>query len=99
MILPKSSPNQSLLGAALLMRRSTIREGKPFPLGATWDGLGVNFALFSAHATKVELCIFDHAGEEEIERFDLPEYTDEVAWLRADRPAWYGLWISRSRTL
>ena len=76
---PKSSPNQSLLGAALLLRRTTIREGKPFPLGATWDGLGVNFALFSAHASKVELCIFcDHAGEEEIERFDLPEYTDEV---------------------
>ncbi|MET4023391.1 hypothetical protein ABIC10_008532 [Bradyrhizobium sp. S3.2.12] len=34
-----------------------------FPLGATWDGLGVNFALFSAHATKVELCLFDDAGE------------------------------------
>ena len=64
MPLPKSSPNQSLLGAALLLRRATIREGKPFPLGATWDGLGVNFALFSAHATKVELCIFDVAGEE-----------------------------------
>src|SRR4051812_17465576 len=74
----KSSPNQSLLGAAMALRRSTIREGKPFPLGATWDGLGVNFALFSAHATKVELCIFDDAGEKEIERFDLPEYTDEV---------------------
>ncbi len=42
---------------------SRIREGLPFPLGATWDGLGVNFALFSANATKVELCIFDDAGE------------------------------------
>ena len=31
-----------------------IREGLPFPLGATWDGLGVNFAIFSAHATKVD---------------------------------------------
>jgi isoamylase len=71
-------PNQSLLGAALLLRRAAIREGKPFPLGATWDGLGVNFALFSAHATRVELCIFDDSGEEEIERFDLPEFTDEV---------------------
>ncbi|MET4631491.1 hypothetical protein ABIB83_008555 [Bradyrhizobium sp. I1.8.5] len=49
-----------------------------FPLGATWDGLGVNFALFSAHATKVELCLFDDAGETEIERIELPEYTDEV---------------------
>ena len=31
----------------------------PYPLGATWDGSGVNFALFSAHAEKVELCLFD----------------------------------------
>jgi glycogen operon protein len=55
-----------------------IREGSPHPLGATWTGLGVNFALFSAHATKVELCLFDDAGETEIERIELPEYTDEV---------------------
>jgi glycogen operon protein len=57
---------------------SRIREGLPFPLGATWDGLGVNFALFSANATKVELCLFDPATEEEIERIELPEYTDEI---------------------
>jgi glycogen operon protein len=57
---------------------SRIREGLPFPLGATWDGLGVNFALFSANATKVELCIFDASGEQEIERIELPEYTDEI---------------------
>ncbi|MFF7708960.1 glycogen debranching protein GlgX [Pseudomonas sp. NPDC007930] len=57
---------------------SRIREGQPFPLGATWDGLGVNFALFSANATKVELCIFDDDGKEEIERIELPEYTDEI---------------------
>jgi isoamylase len=55
-----------------------IREGLPYPLGATWDGLGVNFALFSANATKVELCLFDDTGEREIERIALPEYTDEV---------------------
>ena len=36
-----------------------ISEGKPFPLGATWDGKGANFALFSAHATRIEVCIFD----------------------------------------
>ncbi|HJU14858.1 MAG TPA: glycogen debranching protein GlgX [Stellaceae bacterium] len=59
-------------------RRSRLREGRPFPLGATWNGLGVNFALFSAHATRVELCLFDAAGEAEIERIELPEYTDEV---------------------
>ena len=58
--------------------RSEIREGRPFPLGATWDGLGVNFALFSAHSTRVELCLFDIDGETELERIDLPEYTDEV---------------------
>ncbi|SIO58800.1 glycogen debranching protein GlgX [Paraburkholderia phenazinium] len=55
-----------------------IAEGGPFPLGATWNGVGVNFALFSAHATKVELCLFDATGNEEIERIELPEYTDEV---------------------
>ncbi|MFL9910245.1 glycogen debranching protein GlgX [Paraburkholderia sp. RL17-337-BIB-A] len=55
-----------------------IAEGTPFPLGATWNGSGVNFALFSAHATKVELCLFDETGATEIERIELPEYTDEV---------------------
>jgi len=60
------------------MRRVPVREGRPFPLGATWDGLGVNFAVFSAHATRVEVCLFDNDGNAETERFDLPEYTDEV---------------------
>jgi glycogen operon protein len=55
-----------------------IVEGQPFPLGATWTGRGVNFALFSANATKVELCLFDKNGLRELERIDLPEYTDEV---------------------
>ena len=58
--------------------RSAIREGRPFPLGATWDGLGVNVALFSANATRVELCLFDTDGKKELERVELPEYTDEV---------------------
>jgi glycogen operon protein len=57
---------------------SRLTEGRPYPLGATWDGLGVNFAIFSANATKVELCLFDAAGETEVERIELPEYTDEV---------------------
>ena len=73
----KSSPAQPS-SAPTRGARSRIREGAPYPLGATWDGLGVNFALFSAHATKVELCLFDDAGVEEIERIDLPEYTDEI---------------------
>jgi len=59
-------------------QRSRVTEGTPFPLGASWDGLGVNFALFSAHATRVELCLFDEHGETEIERIELPEYTDEI---------------------
>ncbi|MDP1865705.1 MAG: glycogen debranching protein GlgX [Bradyrhizobium sp.] len=78
----------TLAKAMQVLRRSTIREGKPFPLGATWDGLGVNFALFSANATKVELCLFDDNGETELERIELPEYTDEVwhGYLPAARP-------------
>lgn len=60
------------------MAKLRLREGKPFPLGASWDGLGVNFALFSAHAKRVQLCLFDPAGQREVERIDLPEYTDEV---------------------
>ncbi|WP_424934533.1 glycogen debranching protein GlgX [Amaricoccus macauensis] len=55
-----------------------VREGSPFPLGATWDGSGVNFALFSANATKVELCLFDANGRRETARIPLPEYTHEV---------------------
>ncbi|MDX3931849.1 MAG: glycogen debranching protein GlgX [Stenotrophomonas sp.] len=55
---------------------SRVREGRPFPQGATFDGKGTNFALFSAHATRVDLCLFDDAGNEE--RIELPEYTNEV---------------------
>ncbi|WP_313462054.1 glycogen debranching protein GlgX [Achromobacter sp.] len=55
-----------------------ITEGSPFPLGATWDGQGVNFALFSAHATRVEVCLFDPTGQHQTERIELPEFTDEV---------------------
>jgi glycogen operon protein len=57
---------------------SVVREGLPHPLGAKWDGSGTNFALFSANATKVELCIFDSAATKELERITLPEYTDEI---------------------
>jgi isoamylase len=55
-----------------------VREGTPYPRGATWDGVGVNFCLFSAHATKVEVCLFDGNGRREIERITLPEFTNEV---------------------
>jgi glycogen operon protein len=61
-----------------MIPRRRIWPGSSYPLGATWDGNGVNFALFSAHAEKVELCLFDRRGIREIERIELPEYTDEV---------------------
>ena len=47
-------------------------------LGATWDGEGTNFALFSAHAERVELCLFERNGRSEVQRITLPEYTNEV---------------------
>ena len=50
----------------------------PFPRGATWDGKGTNFALFSANATKVEVCLFAPDGETEVERIQLPEYTNQI---------------------
>ena len=53
--------------------------GSSYPLGATWDGKGVNFALFSEHATAVELCLFDSPeAEKESERIRFTEYTDHV---------------------
>jgi isoamylase len=72
----------------VIAARRRIESGLPFPLGATWYGTGVNFALFSAHAEKVELCIFDARGRRELERIELPEYTDEVwhGYLHDARP-------------
>ncbi|MGE7205690.1 glycogen debranching protein GlgX [Sphingomonas sp. NPDC019816] len=52
--------------------------GSPYPLGATFDGEGVNFAVFSANADRIELCIFDPKGKRELQRYTLPECTDEV---------------------
>ena len=55
-----------------------VWPGKPYPLGATWDGEGVNFSLFSENAEKVELCLFDAKGRREIERIDLRWQTDQI---------------------
>src|SRR5262245_14896998 len=60
----------SLLGA--------VWRGAPSPLGASWDGEGVNFALFSEHADKVELCLFDASGRNELQRIEIRERTDNV---------------------
>lgn len=56
-----------------------IWPGQPYPLGATWDGAGTNFALFSENATKVELCLFDSVrAKRESVRLTLPKQTDMV---------------------
>lgn len=59
-------------------RAFEIRAGYSHTLGANYDGEGVNFAIFSAHAERVELCLYDPSGEHEIARLELPEYTDEI---------------------
>ncbi|HMH88078.1 MAG TPA: glycogen debranching protein GlgX [Steroidobacteraceae bacterium] len=59
-----------------------IQAGSPRPLGATWNNLGVNFALSSSHATRVEVCLFDAQSDAEIARYDLPARTGDV---------WHGL--------
>jgi isoamylase len=62
------------------MRASQLRvwPGEPYPCGATWDERGVNFALFSENAEKVELCLFDARGRRELHRIPLPEYTNQI---------------------
>ena len=56
---------------------TAVWPGKPYPRGATWDGEGVNFSLFSQHAQKVELCLFDDRGRREVQRIELTEHTDQ----------------------
>ena len=58
--------------------QSIVWPGRPYPLGATWDGEGVNFAIYSEHAEKVELCLFGPSGKRETLRVTLPEQTDMV---------------------
>ncbi len=56
-----------------------VWPGRPYPLGATWDGAGVNFTLFSENATKVELCLFDAAEDKQpAHTITLPDCTDRV---------------------
>src|SRR5690606_4883998 len=58
--------------------RYPVEAGDFRRLGAHWDGEGTNFALFSAYANRVELCLYDESGQTEIGRVDLPEYTNEI---------------------
>jgi glycogen operon protein len=62
----------------LSIQTPIVWPGSPYPLGATWDGEGVNFAIFSEHAEKVELCLFDVTGRREIQRIAMREQTDQV---------------------
>jgi isoamylase len=57
---------------------TAVWPGRPYPQGATWDGEGVNFSVFSKHADKVELCLFDAKGRREVRRIAMPEQTDQV---------------------
>ncbi|MEP6730852.1 MAG: glycogen debranching protein GlgX [bacterium] len=69
-----------------------IWPGRPYPLGATWDGIGVNFALFSEHASGVELCLFREEGDtEEAAKIQMTERTDQVwhCYLPDARPGQY----------
>ena len=69
-----------------------VWPGRAYPLGATWDGQGVNFALFSENATAVELCLFEHPkARYESHRIRLPERTDQIwhGYLPEIRPGQY----------
>jgi glycogen operon protein len=56
---------------------TAVWPGRPYPRGATWDGEGVNFSIFSQHAEKVELCLFDVKGRREVQRIVLTEQSDQ----------------------
>ena len=60
------------------MGQFKTRLGKSYPLGSSFDGKGVNFALFSANAAKVELCVFNDSGSEEIERYTMDGKTNSI---------------------
>jgi glycogen operon protein len=62
----------------VIQTQPVVWPGKPYPLGASWDGEGVNFAIFSEHAEKMELCLFDEVGRRELHRINMNEQTDQV---------------------
>ena len=62
----------------VIQTQPIVWPGRPYPLGSTWDGEGVNFALFSEHAEGVELCLFDESGRRELHRVGIKEQTDQV---------------------
>ncbi len=81
----------------VIQTQPIVWPGKPYPLGAHWDGEGVNFALFSEHAERVELCIFDKNGHRELHCVNVTEQTDQVwhCYLPEARPGLiYGYRVS-----
>lgn len=62
-----------------MKRKPALWPGHSYPLGAEWDGNGINFALFSGQAERVELCLFDARGERETHRLPLPEKSNEIS--------------------
>jgi glycogen operon protein len=64
--------------AAAAERPQMLEAGQPWPMGAMHDGTGVNFAVFSVHATQVDLCLYDETGRVEVARLPLPAQTGEV---------------------
>lgn len=68
----------------------SVEQGRSYPLGATTEEMGVNFSLFSAHAEKVELCVFDESGRKELQRFTLPSCENNI-WFGCLKGAKAGL--------
>jgi glycogen operon protein len=77
---PQTSSGLLATGAIRMAEQGAIdiKAGYGSDLGATPDADGTNFALFSAYAERVELCLYDESGQHETARITLPEYTDEI---------------------
>src|SRR5215469_5324350 len=73
-----STRRRQAAGPSQVERIGAVWPGQPYPRGATWDGEGVNFSLFSVNAEKVDLCLFDPTGRYEVQRIALRERTDEI---------------------
>ena len=76
-------PTQTQTPAQGLAQWQALQPGKPWPMGAMVDTQGVNFCVFSAHATQVDLCVFDETGQVELARAPLPARSGDV---------WHGHW-------
>mgnify|MGYP002475545972 FL=1 len=73
-----------MLGTSIISKLSTeqirVWPGRSYPLGASWDGAGVNFALFSETADKVELCLFDNANDQKEKHRVLMQWKDDFVF-------------------